>query len=530
MSPDTRRRELLVVAAVAALLPALWLAKPWHIDEPFFLAIARQILSDPRRPLAFAFDWYGTLVPMASINNTPPLWGYVLAGTWALTDGGEAAMRLLLLPLNAAAALGAYLLAARFLRRPLLPTLILIASPAWSLPLQHLMPEKLLAAFAFPGLYALVRGVDERDGRWFWGSALLLALALLSKYNAVLLLPPALVYAWRGGAGRTRTALWAALALSGAAVYALADASGAALRAAAAVTEASARLPTSAWTHKSRSLLAFLGGCGLVTAFWTWLLCGRRAAALALLGAAALFLPALDLLPGVRAADRLLGLFLAAGAALGLWRILLEARGSKAGAFWAVWAFGGLLLQSLYWSVMARFTLFLLPPLVFGLAAQLEERWSQRRLAALHAAGLAAVLAFGAGLSAVDYRYAAAQKEASVEAARLVGEGRRVFFTGHWGLQFYMERAGARALEKPAGWNVLRRGDVAVVPAVNSNILRPSRPMKADVRVFSVGHRLPLRLDSAGASDAGFHCDVTGFLPFAFSREPLDELSFVEIL
>ena len=74
-----RERELLAVAACTGLVVFPFAGQAFHIDEPFFLAIARHILSDPLHPLAFWYNWYGDAVPMASINNTPPLLGYLLA-------------------------------------------------------------------------------------------------------------------------------------------------------------------------------------------------------------------------------------------------------------------------------------------------------------------------------------------------------------------------------------------------------------------------------------------------------------------
>jgi 4-amino-4-deoxy-L-arabinose transferase-like glycosyltransferase len=191
---------LAAVAAFTVLILAPFWGKAWHVDEPFFLAIARHILADFRHPLAFDFNWYGRSVPMPEINNTPPLLAYLLAGAWKATGGREWAMRLCFLPLDLLAAFALYLLAARFLRRPLLPVLVLLAAPAYFISMGHLMAEKPAAAFAFAGLYFLVRSLDDparpKAGRDYWFSALLVGAALGSKYAAVFALPPALAAPW----------------------------------------------------------------------------------------------------------------------------------------------------------------------------------------------------------------------------------------------------------------------------------------------------------------------------------------------
>ncbi|MFI5350201.1 MAG: hypothetical protein ACHQ2Z_11700, partial [Elusimicrobiota bacterium] len=90
--------------------------QPWHVDEPFFLAIARQVLRDPLHPLSFAFNWYGYSATMASINNNPPVLAYLLAGALKLSGGGEFWTRACFLPFDLAAAWSLLALAARFLK------------------------------------------------------------------------------------------------------------------------------------------------------------------------------------------------------------------------------------------------------------------------------------------------------------------------------------------------------------------------------------------------------------------------------
>ncbi|PIR15245.1 MAG: hypothetical protein COV48_15475, partial [Elusimicrobia bacterium CG11_big_fil_rev_8_21_14_0_20_64_6] len=300
----TRRdRDLLIVAAFIGCVLFPFLGKAFHVDEPFFLAIARQILRDPWHPFAFDYNWYGSAVPMATINNTPPLLGYLLAAAYRLTGGGEAVMRLAFFPFDLAAGLALYLLAARFLKAPLLPVLIVIASPAYMINMNHLMAEKVMAGFAFPSLYALVRGVDEDRVGWLWLSAALFAAALLTKYNAIFIALPAGCYLWRR-VPFARLAGYFAVAGLPLLAYLLANtlSRGGAWDSALGVTSASSAMVWSAWSHKLRSYLAFVGGCGVVTVFWPPFLPRPRKVVLWLCAAAVavLFMPWFDLAPLVR--------------------------------------------------------------------------------------------------------------------------------------------------------------------------------------------------------------------------------------
>lgn len=530
----TRRdRDLLIVAAFTGLALLPFLGKAFHVDEPFFLAIARQILRDPLHPFSFSYNWYGDAVPMAGINNTPPLLAYLLAAALRLTGGGEAAMRLAFLPFDLASSLALYLLAARYLRRPLLPVLIVVASPAYMIDMNHLMAEKVMAGLAFPCLYALARGAEEDRSRWLWASSALFAAALFAKYNAVFLAAPALALLW-GRVPPRRVAGWFAAAGAPLACYLLGGAflGAGAWDPAASVTADASRMYWSAWSHKLRAFLSFTGGCGVVVAFWPLLARPSKAAVAACAAAAAvLFLPAFDLAPLVRPVDRVTGVLFSLGALLALTG-LFRAKGAGA-RLWAAWAASvSALLLFAYWAILARLVLFLIPPLVFSLAEELESRWPAEKLRLAQGASLAGVAALSVLLSIVDFRYAGAQRSMALEAAaERAAKGGRLWCAGHWGLQHYVEEAGGSALDGSAGgWSRVRPGDAVIVPRVNSNILKPSGSLKAVVREARVGSAIPLRLISGWTGEAGFYSSGFGFLPYSLSAEPVEEFTVVEPL
>jgi len=537
-SSAVRRRELAAVLAFTLLLFAPWLGKAFHMDEAYFLACGRQILSDPWHPLAFSYNWYDRLVPMASINNTPPPGLYVLAAALGLSQGREWLMRLLLIPFDLLAAAGLYLLAARFLARPLLPVLIAIASPAYLIDFGLAAPEKFCAVFGLFGLYALVRGVDDHRRDWFWASAALLAAALVSKYAAALFLAPAAVYALRRGAPARRVAAYLAAALLPLAAVLACDwlRGGAAIVGSAWATTAwGASSWWSGWAHKLRALLAFTGGCGVVTAFWGLRRPGRGTlipAVLALAAVVLLFSPARDAEP-VRGLDRLTGMALSWGALLGCGAVLARGRSRAPGwALWAPWLLAAAALQGfVYWAVLARIAVFLTVPLTLALAESLEQRHGADRLGPFYAASLAATLAVSLPLALVDYRAAQAQKDFAAEAAQRWLPGRTVWFTGHWGLQYYLEKAGASALDQsPKGWSQVKPGDLIVAAAVNSNGPLPHVPATRLLAVRQAGSAVPLRLMSGWSSQAGFYSSARGFLPYALSAEPLERWEVREVL
>jgi hypothetical protein len=524
------RRDLAVVAAFTFATGLLLWGKPWHVDEPFFLAIARQILRDPLHPLAFDFNWYGRSVPMGSLNNTPPLLAYLLAGALRLGGGSEFWTRALFFPLDLAASWGLLALAARFLKRPLLPVLIVLAGPAWALDMHHVMAERAMAAFAFPAIWLFVKAADEGGMRELRASAALACLAVLSKYNAIFLLPVAVGWGLSRGVPRRRLAAWCAAAIAGATAWqawSWASGSNPGNAAWSVASQASGAL-WSAPSHKLRALLCFTGGCGIAAAAWGAALRPSRRVILASAAASAVLLsPFFDLAPLVRPIDRATGFILAWGVLISLCA-LVTGRRTRGAPLWASWVVSVSVLQLGYWSVLARFVVLLLPPLTFWLAERLEE---ERGFAPRLMAGtLAVCVALSVGVGLVDWTYAFAQRDAARVVARRY-PGRTLWTTAHWGLQEYVAVEGGKPLDLARGaWDEVKPGDVVIVTRVNSNIIRPARPLRARTQGWTTQSPVPLRHMSGWTGEGAFYSSVMGFLPWSLSNEPVDEFTVVEPL
>ena len=527
------RRDLGIVAGFAVLVCLLYAGKAYHIDEPAYLAIAQQILKDPFHPLSFDYNWFGFSTPMWVVNAFPTLFPYLLAPALRLTGGVEWLMRLAFLPFDVMAAWAIYALAARLLRRPLGPTLIILAGPAYLINMQHLMPDKMIAAFGLAGLACFLRALEGDRPGWSVLAGLLIALALLCKITAVFVLLLALAAAWRrkswrwlaAFAGLTAAPLILALAgeyLRGGEWGGMAGTAWRSIRQAPSMGGRE-------FCDRLRALLAFTGGCGAVTMVWPLLAWpartrgyGWRGLLAAAAAVALLFLPCLDS-SAVALRGRLLGALFSFGALASLGVFAgRPLRGHPSGRLLAAWAALVLVLQLLfYWSVVSRYVVFLLMPIVLAQAAVLEARLAPASLRRTYAAGFVVTLVLSLALARVDYRYAAAQKETALLVAQQA-RGKRIWFTGHWGFQYYMEKAGGIQIDALAGgWQAPRPGDIVVIPAINSRILPlPRRPGAAPGMVLACPESIPLRLIQNGG--AGFYSSKFGFLPYSFANGPLD--------
>lgn len=520
------RRELAFVLAWAAVPTLLFLDKPFHMDEAWFMALARRAAEAPLDPLGFSINLYGHTAPASEHHAYGLLVAYLMAPGAALAGTRDWLMRLLYLPVELAAAGFLYAFAGRFLKKPLVPVLLVLASPLYWLNVHLLTAERWVAAFGFAALYAAARAA-KGDRRWLAASAAAFAAATASKYTALVLAVPAAAVLFAGRVPPADIAWWAAVSASPALAAAAATLFGGYRGGRVAVQVSMSGLEGGSWRHwihRGRAVAALLGGGTLFLSAWPWRSVKREPRAVLAAGAvaAALFLPWFDL-AAVRPVDRLLGAALAFGAAMAMASAAARLREDD-GAVWASWLAAVLALQAVYWSVVSRSVLLAVPPLVFSLAAAAE-----RRGRALPAAAAGAVLLFGLALGSVDARYARAQKDiAALVKERYLSAGRTVWYTGHWGFQHYMSQAGAKPIEEGSGWDAARPGDVVAVPANNTNIVH-GRPRLADVSRIAVDHPLPLRLMSAGAPEAGFYSSAFGFLPFSFSREPVDEFTLVEL-
>ncbi len=537
-APGFSRRELAAVCLLAFLADALFAAKAFHIDEPFFLAPVPQILRDPRHPLAFALNWVGSSQPASGIFNHSLLTSYFLAPAELVGRGSEALTRLACLPVDLAAAAALYLLASRFLARPLWPTLIVLAGPAWFLGMPLLMAEKWIVCFSLLSVCALLSALDDETPAAYWLSALLISLSVVLKHTAVFLLAPLAAVQWRRGVPPRRIAGY----LLAAALPVVLDAFWLEPHRLRVTWELAARVDGSffAKIHRLRALAAFPAGCGVAVALWPFARLSSpparvRAVALgALAASAALFSPFLDF-PGlpVGAFDRLLGVFFACGTIAAVCRLL--ERGSRrlpGWWLWTPWVLAGLATAGLNWFVSARAVLLFLPALILAGAERLESELAPRTLETFWRIAFAGTLLLSVGLARVDAHFADAQRDfARSVKSEFIDRGRKVWFTGHWGFQYYMERAGAFALDSDrGGWAEVRPGDAAAIPLVNTGQIVPAAGARADIRETRVEEAIPLRLMGAEGRQAGFYASPFGFLPYTVSRAPLDVFTTVVAL
>lgn len=529
-APADRRQLWTVVLAVCGVL-ACFANKAFTIDDTLFLALARHLTAEPWDFYGFDVNWYGVEMPMWRITKNPPLGGYVLALAGSLSGWREVPIHLLFLIPAGFAAAGTFRLAQRFCARPVEASLLGLLTPVFLVSSTNVMCDTLMVAFFVWSVEWWLRGADGRRGA-AGVAVVLVGLAGLTKYFGFALVPLLLaVDLWRFRRARPVLA-WLLVPVGVALAYQLGTQAmyGRGLLLDAA--DYSGRLrefehgSRIAWLDQGFVGLAFLGGCLLpatTLAFGLW----RRRVWLTGLGVliagstatwAAGWLPGLD----VEAVTlRPIGwihlqawtMFLGGASLLGLVVWDLWRRRDWASALLTLWVLGTWIFAAhLNWVNNGRSNLPLAPVvgilLIRGLGNVGWPAWSR-------ATRIGAVVAVAAALSVATADTLRAGR-ARTAAEQILRDHRRpgstLWFQGHWGFQYYMERGGARALDLSR--DPVQPGDAVVIPDHNTDTfeLPPVAVRSERVIRFERGWAHTM----GGDLGAGFYASNIGPLPYVF--------------
>ena len=574
---------LLALITAASLVP--FADKAFHIDDPLFLWTARQIQAKPLDFYGFTVNWYGNEEPMSAVTKNPPLAAYYLAGAASVLGWSERALHLAFLLPAVAAVLGVYRLARGLCSRPFLAALLVALSPVFLLSSTSLMCDTMMLAFWVWAVFFWIRGLSHDSKGCLTLAAVLASLSFLTKYFGLSLVPLLASYAW---SKRQPLRCWAPFLLIPLAMALAYEEGTLRLYGSGLLSEAAAYSQRTAADSEFGALaklligLAFLGGCFVPTLFYAPLLWARRK--LMFLGGLVLLCVLPVIASGrigwfpLNAPDGLrwdfvaqLGTFVFGGVGLLAltatvpWQLrggeadaspncprspehqLREEQTSAAGRagavrskgnvgicraeMWllALWCGGTFIFASLLnWTVNGRSILPLTPAAAILLVRRLElaRGWTGARSPAVSVLPLCLSALVGFGITWADYQLANSARSA-VETLKpeLVTGNSPVWFQGHWGFQYYMEIAGAKALD--FGRSKLSRGDLLVSPQAGANFDQPGDGV-ALVRTMGLPscRWLTPWNDQAGA---GFYSDVFGPLPYAIMAEQSEEYGIYEV-
>jgi hypothetical protein len=505
-----------LVVATLLLLP--FLDKAFTIDDPVFLAEARHSLADPLHPTAFDMAWNKKAERVSVIVPTGPLMAWLLVPA-VLSAHPEVVAHGIQIGMLWIAILATVGLSLRLGLSPgwsAAAGLLLGVTPAVLGMAGTAMPDVAAMALGVAGLEQVMAWRQERRLRQGVAVAVLLGLAPLARTHLVLLLGIAAllqvgdVFSLREWF-RFSWAQWlpvlAAPLLTGIVSVATQDpgpGSGSVATAAAGLSSAEKVIP---------NLLAFAIHWFLALPFaipWVILrwrsILGRPEVLILATGAAALFLRHLHpvdtpwILAPVAA--------LSAGA---LTDVLVDAARRRDGTqftlgIWLLLAFPAVI----YVHLPSKYLLASAPAAAILVARAMAASPLLARPVLVLATAASAVL--GVAILRADAAYAnVARSAVQTLIVPEIAKGRKVWYAGHWGFQWYAEEAGARyfSVEPPFP----EEGDL-VVACLNCEAHLENHDTEALAPLHRIRHEEPGGRVMDRSTGAGFFSNTWGYLPW----------------
>jgi hypothetical protein len=194
----------------------------------------------------------------------------------------------------------------------------------------------------------------------------------------------------------------------------------------------------------------------------------------------------------------------------------------------AGWVAGVLFFATVVnWTVNARSFL----PAVPALAILLARRLATVRPAAARGVwlSLAAAALVALALAQANCQLANSARTAATQiAAKFSSADHQLWFDGHSGFQYYMEKLGGRPIDVEQ--SLLQPGDIVVAPMLGSFIMLPVRSVSPLV-AMTVQVNSGMNLQGASArTAAGFYTADDGPLPFALGAPQAEEYFAAKVL
>ncbi len=518
---------------LACLVP--FINKAFHIDDTLFIRAAEQIQKHPADFYGFSMNWFGFPQPFPLDFENPPLTCYYIALVGSVAGWSEPALHAAFLLPALAAAWGVFSLARLYSQRPLVAALATVLTPAFLISATNVMCDIMLMALWVWSLVLFERGLENNRWRLFLGSGLLAGLAVLTKFTGLALIPLIGAYGFtrQPKLGRWAVTLCIPVLFAIAYEWVTYCLYGHGLLFAATAYSSHGRAFLGTHLLEQTVLgLGFAGGSFLTLLLYVPLLWSRRAVlvGLCLLAPVAFLLPSFGhLQPLLLHAGRLNWLTLIQNflfVAGGLHILLLVGndfwhRRDPVSFLLVTWVLGIFVFAiALNWTVNGRSFLPAAPALGILLARRLELRANSAaprpapRARALWPALAGGILSLC--LVRADYHFARLNRVAAAQiCAQYLKPGNSLWFEGHWGFQYYMEKYGAKPMDVSV--SKLPSGDILVLPSNSTTVQDPPRDLYEAIDSFEC---LPSRYCAimSTASGAGFYASSTAPLPFVAGR------------
>lgn len=539
--------SLTAVLAFVLMITLPFAGQPIHIDDAIFWDFARNNLEHPLQQHLENYRLMGQEFTVWR-DTHPPLDQMFIAAVMALT-GSEAEPALhigfILFPLIAGISM--FFLAQRFTRNALLAVLLLLATPAVMTMSHTLMGDLPMTALWLAATAAYIYGIDRRDCRLLAVAGIFALLAVLSGYQAVLLIGLLPLYSLLTGKISARTVWFSlrkawpvVLPLLGFGVYCLFSiwhyGSLPRFQHANGLSMEHSRL-----FERFQGILLQAGGASVfpLVLIAVFALKKRRLAALPFIAAAATVigygqssahypLSSIILFTTFLTAGGMMLYAVAEDTIIDLLKFLRRREADRDYIFLGVWMLSVMAVAVILLPhTTAKYMLPFLAPMVLILFKELERVVSLRQVKWIAVAAFALTFITATFVSAADYNLASSSRDFATEFAERHDTGGDVWFVGEWGFRHYMEAQGYRYLsstdESPRDGDIVVRAEFSDWPLAGR--LRDRMHL---VETTKTDWEVPLRVMNFNAG-AGFYGTYWGGLPYAISSEPVEKFEVYRV-
>ena len=536
---------ILVSSCILCLAP--FIDKAFNIDDPLFVWVAKQIHANPFDFYGFSVNWYGVEMPVSDITKNPPLASYYIALIAYWFGWSEVALHAAFLIPACAVVLGTYLLALEFCQRPLLAALAGMVTPVFLLSATSVMCDVLMLSLWVFSVYCWRRGILVNSYGYLLTASVLITACSLTKYFGMALIPLLIAYSV---VEKKKIGIWVVFISFPIVILVCYQWITYVLYGKGLLLDAGAYAMSFRKTFNVEIIsnvvngLSFIGGCILIALFYAPILwkIGRMLISLLLIAMILLLLMRYELLIDypIAGADGInwlfvcqLPLFVTAGVFFLFITVsdLLKNRDADSMLIF-MWVTGTFIFTSLInWSVNGRSILPIVPVAGILVVRGLEQSQRSRRLQTqwFLYIPLVPVLLIALLVTRSDYRSANISRTAAMTIHEIYKKiPATMWFEGHWGFQYYMDKiGGVKAIdyEKPT----LLKGDFVVIPSNNTHLKPVYNYMGTLIGNFNYD-AVGFLTTMSKKSGAGFYSDIAGPLPFAFTSENSENFNVYRLL
>lgn len=523
-------KSICILSAICFLCLVPFINKAFHIDDPTFIGMAKHIQSNP-------FDYFGYYMQFSPpVITNPPLIAYFIAISGCLLGYSEVSLHVAFLLPACAVIIGTYLLARDLCTKPFIAALAALCTPVFLVSSTTIMCDVLMLAFWVFGIYFWRRGILEERRIFLLFSSMLIILCIMTKYMGICLVPLLLAYSLFEKRKPGKWLIYLLLPVVAILVFDQITYIKYGLRQISFIESWSFYNQNSSDKNPFANIvtgLSFLGGCILVQ--WIYFVVNTKKIytliSFAVTISILLILIRFDIFKFYPIADAdginwlfvtQLPFFVFAGITCIFIVAFDLARSRDSDSLLLFLWVTGIFAFTVFvnWSVNGRTLLPIAPVAGIAMIRYLRQL---KRLDVVSKAGLYVPLALSLIIAllvtAADYSWAnSARTAANTIHKKINNWPGKVWLEGHWGFQYYIERAGVVKLldyEKP----LLKKGDLVIVPGKNTNT-KPLHKHLAKLQselTFDVAKLFSVMNVNTGA---GFYSDVCGPLPFAIGYSP----------